>query len=198
VYLAEKFGFDRGRLLSLFPKKWLALAIEATSHLPDTEKKKVVEKLTQLKHQSSVRSGRNYDPEIGTWLQNALAQQAANPFHAIITSSNPTSHPSVVVIGELDEANPLIRVSHDASVVREARALAAAMKLLLQSAEKVLFVDPFYDPFNRKYPDTLRACLTPSPMRLVKFIISTAGDARPSKLSSARRGRNLLALFRME
>src|SRR5579863_8659087 len=100
VYLAEKFGFDRGRLLSLFPKKWLALAIEATSHLPDTEKKRVVEKLKELKDQSSVRSGRNYDPEIGTWLQNALAQQASDPFHAIIANTNPTSHPSVVVIGE--------------------------------------------------------------------------------------------------
>src|SRR5690349_16653093 len=76
VYLAEKFGFDRGRLLSLFPKKWLPLAIEAANHLPDIEKARVIEKLAKLKRDSSIRSGRNYDAAIGAWLQNALAQQA--------------------------------------------------------------------------------------------------------------------------
>jgi hypothetical protein len=67
LYLAEKFGFDRGRLLSLFPKRWLPLAIEAASRLPDVEKARVVEKLTKLKRDCSIRSGRNYDAAIGTW-----------------------------------------------------------------------------------------------------------------------------------
>jgi hypothetical protein len=114
LYLAEKFGFDRGRLLSLFPKRWLPFAIEAASHLPDVEKAGVVEKLTKLKRDCSIRSGRNYNPAIGTWLQNALAQQqGADPFHAIIATTNSTSDPSVVLVGEVDEANPLIGVPHD-------------------------------------------------------------------------------------
>lgn len=159
VYIAEKFGFDRGRLLSLFPKKWLPLAIRAASHLPVVEKARVIEKLTKLKRDSSIRSGRSYDPAIGTWLQNALVQQAVDPFHSIIASSNPTSHPTVLVVGDFDETHPLIQVSHDAAVAREAKALVAAMKLLLRSAEKVLFVDAYYDPFNGRYQDTLRACL---------------------------------------
>lgn len=159
LYLAEKFGFDRGRLLSLFPKKWLPLAIEATTHLPVIEKARVIEKLTKLKRAASIRSGRSYDPAIGTWLSNALAQQADDPFHAIIANENPTAHPSILLVGELDEDNPLIGVPPDAAVIREASALMAAMKLLLRSAEKVLFVDAYYDPFNAKYQDTLRACL---------------------------------------
>lgn len=159
VYLAEKFGFDRGRLLSLFPKKWLPMAIESASHLPVMEKARVVEKLTKLKRESSIRSGRTYDHMIGTWLDNALAQQTSAPFHAIIASLNPTSHPRVLIAGELDEANPLVGVPHDAAIVRDAHALVAAMKLLLRSAETVLFVDAYYDPFNAKYQDTLRGCL---------------------------------------
>ena len=159
VYLAEKFGFDRGRLLSLFPKKWLPLAIEAASPLPVIEKARVIEKLTKLKRDSSIRSGRSYDPAIGTWLRNALTHQATDPFHAIIANSNPTSDPSVLVVGEFDETHPLIAVSNDAAIAREAQALVAALKLLLRSAEKVLFVDAYYDPFNGRYQDTLRACL---------------------------------------
>ena len=160
LYLAEKFGFDRGRLLSLFPKKWLPLAIAGASHLPDVEKARVVEKLTKLKRDCSIRSGRNYDPAIGNWLVNALAQQqGADPFHAIIATANPTSNPSVALIGEVDEANPLIDVPHDAAIARDAPALMGAMRLLLRSADAVLFVDAYYDPFNARYQDTLRACL---------------------------------------
>ena len=159
-YLAEKFGFDRGRLLSLFPRKWLQLAIEASSHLPDIEKAEVIEEAhAKLKRDSSIRSGRSYDPTIGNWLRNALAQQAVDPFHAIVASSNPTSAPSVLVVGELDETHPLLQVQQDAAITREAPSLVAAMNLLLQSAEKVLFVDAYYDPFNIRYQDTLRACL---------------------------------------
>ena len=160
LYLAEKFGFDRGRLLSLFPKKWLPLAFEGARHLSDIEKARVVEKLTKLKRVSSIRSGRNYDPAIGDWLQNALAQQQGDdPFHAIIATTNPTSSTSVVLVGEVDEANPLIAVPHDAAIAREALELVAAMRLLLRSADTVLFVDAYYDPFNARYQDTLRACL---------------------------------------
>jgi hypothetical protein len=64
-----------------------------------------------------------------------------------------------LLVGELDEANPLIGVPHDAAVIREAQALMVAMKLVLRSAEKILFVDAYYDPFNGRCQDTLRACL---------------------------------------
>ena len=37
-YLSEKFGFDRGRLIVLYPRKWLPLAIEAAGDLPDVPK----------------------------------------------------------------------------------------------------------------------------------------------------------------
>jgi hypothetical protein len=88
-----------------------------------------------------------------------VSKHTLDPFHAVIAGSNPTSHPSVLVVGEFDETHPLIEVPHDAAIVREAQALVAAMKLLLRSAEKVLFVDAYYDPFNGRYQDTLRACL---------------------------------------
>ena len=72
-YLTSLFGFDRGRLLSTFPKKWFAMAILKASHLPDMEKKRIIEKLRELKLRASVKSGREYDPSQG-WLENAIEQ----------------------------------------------------------------------------------------------------------------------------
>ena len=49
------------------------------NHLPDTEKKRVVEKLIELKRDSSIRKGRACDPTIGDWLTNAIKQHGVKP-----------------------------------------------------------------------------------------------------------------------
>lgn len=159
-YLSEKFGFDRGRLLALYPKKWLRLAIEAATNLPDVQKKTVVERLIRLKGDCSLRSGRGFDPELRDWLANAIAQQMVDPFHAIIASNNPGGQDFVLHANDLDETHPLFAVPHECEIPRDAASLAEAMRLLLRTANTVLFLDAYYDPFNTKYQDTLRACLS--------------------------------------
>ncbi|TIR49111.1 MAG: hypothetical protein E5X53_26125 [Mesorhizobium sp.] len=158
-YLAEKFGFDRGRLLSLFPKAWLRLAIDSANDLPEMQKKRVIEKLKKLKDESSIRSGRAYEPALGDWLANAIAQNGIDSFRAIIASANPSSQPNILTPDQVEEQNPLIRAPSDAAIARDAPALATAMKLLLRSAKTVLFVDAYYDPYDARYQATLRACL---------------------------------------
>jgi hypothetical protein len=88
-YLAEKFGFDRGRLLALFPKKWLPLAIEATRHLPDYEKTRVVEKLVELKRRSSIRSVDHTTPKLDRGWTMRWRNLHTIPF-------TPLSHPKSV------------------------------------------------------------------------------------------------------
>jgi len=36
---------------------------------------------------------------------------------------------------------------------------SAAMKEMLRFGSRILFIDPFYDPFNARYKDTFRECL---------------------------------------
>jgi hypothetical protein len=158
-YIAELFGFDRGRLLCLFPKAWLRLAIDGTNHLPDVQKKAVIEKLKRLKDQASIRSRRTYDPAVGDWITNAIAQNTADPFRAIIASAKSHSHENVLVVDDVEDTNPLVHVPTDAAIPRDASALAAAMKYLLRSSKTVLFVDPYYDPYDNRYQATLRVCL---------------------------------------
>lgn len=158
-YISEKFGFDRGRILSLYPRKWLPLAIEETDGLSDIDKKKVTEKLLQLKKNCSIRSNRDYDPNLPEWINNAIAQQAINPFHAIIAMENPGNENFILQANDIDDSHPLFAVPHECRIQREAKPLAEAMSIMLKAAHHVLFVDAYYDPFKKEYQNTLRACL---------------------------------------
>jgi hypothetical protein len=157
-YLIEKFGFDRGRLISQFPKTWFRLVYEAADGLGPVEKKRIEEALNLAKRNKVIRTGRPYD---GTkpWLENALVQHATSPFQAIIALENPAAHVAVIPVDLVDERQPLMAVPHDWRVARDAPALAAALRLMLQSSNVVAFVDPYYDPFNPRYQSTLRECL---------------------------------------
>lgn len=160
-YLIEKFGFDRGRLISRFPKKWEREVIEAAqqSGMKDVAFKNLVEKLQKAKVEALISSGRNYDPCAGDWLDNALKQQAIKPFHAIIASENRGEHDFILVAGEIDDTHRLMVASPNWEVDRVGAVLAEAMSPLLISAKKVLFVDRFFDIKNTRYKETLGAAL---------------------------------------
>jgi hypothetical protein len=157
-YLIEKFGFDRGRLISQFPKTWFRLVYEAADDLGPVEKKRIEEALNLAKRNKVIRTGRAYDGA-KPWLENAIGQHAASPFQAIIALENPTAHSAVIPVDLLDEQQPLMAVPHDWLVARDAPTLAAALRLMLQSSNVVIFVDPYYDPFSPRYQSTLRECL---------------------------------------
>lgn len=150
-YLAELFGFDRGRLISQFPKKWLSLAIAATDHLPDREKKRVVEKLKYLKDHASIRIGRPYDPDLPGWLDNALAEHGREPFHAIISAANPGGDACVVRSDEVDDSHALMKCARERAVPRDVESLAGALQGMLRFGARIVFVDPFFDPYNVRH-----------------------------------------------
>ncbi|MBK6704083.1 MAG: hypothetical protein IPG56_10260 [Caulobacteraceae bacterium] len=168
-YLIEKFGFDRGRLISRFPKDWFREVYAASEALKPIERKRLEEILNQAKKTKVIRSGRPYDQTLGGWLPNAIAQQAQAPFHAIIAQDNPGGHEQVLRVGEVDEENPLMTSPPAWDVERVGAKIADAMRPLLASAGVVAFVDRFFDLSDKKYQDTLRACLA---------IVSAAGGAQ--------------------
>jgi hypothetical protein len=158
-YLIEKFGFDRGRLISRFPGKWEREVYAAAAQMKPTERARLEIALTHAKHSKFIRSGRRYDPALGSWFQNAVTQHAVLPFHAIIAERNPAAVAGVVTIDEADEHHPLMVSAHTWEVERVGTALAASMRPLLTSAKTVLFVDRFFDISKAHYQETLKACL---------------------------------------
>ena len=124
-----------------------------------TERARLEIALNHAKQSKFLRSGRPYDPAIGSWSQNAIAQHAVAPFHAIIADQNPSAHPQVVTVDEVDEHHPLMVSAHTWEVERVGATLASALCPLLKSAKSVLFVDRFFDISKAQYQETLKACL---------------------------------------
>ena len=147
-YIIEKFSFDQGRLISEFPKRWFREVYDATSGLPPVQKKRIEEALNQARKSKVVRSGRPNDRGAGNWLYNALTENRRLPFRAIIAVENPGGDQAVLLADDLDELQPLMNVPHDCAVQRDAASLSAAMKEMLRFSSRILFVDPFYDPFK--------------------------------------------------
>jgi hypothetical protein len=158
-YIIEKFGFDKGRLISQFPKHWFREVYGATSDLLPMQKKRIAEALNEAKKNKVIRSARPYDGQAGGWLDHALREHRRLPFRAIISTANPDGDKTVLLPDELEETQPLMNVPHDCEVHRDAASLAAAMRELLCFSSRILFVDPFYDPFNPCYKSTFRECL---------------------------------------
>jgi len=64
---------------------------------------------------------------------------AVSPIRAIIASENPGGEEFVLPVDDIDEVHPLLAVSHDCEVDRNAPALAAAMTLMLRFGGNILF-----------------------------------------------------------
>jgi hypothetical protein len=146
-------------MISEFPKKWFREVYDASAGLPSVQKKRIEEALNLARKNKVVRSRRPNDHDAGDWLHNALAEQRREPFRAIIARENPEGSEAVLLADELDELDLLMAVSHDCAIARDATSLAAAMKEMLRFASHILFVDPFFDPYSKRYKNTLRECL---------------------------------------
>lgn len=158
-YLIEKFGFDRGRLISRFPKRWLRDVYSASAGFTDLQRKYLEEMLAQAKKYKVVPSGRPYDPSLGGWLDNALAQHGVAPFHAIISEVNATGQEVVLKAADVDDLTPLMISPHTWEVARVGTVLADAISPMLRAARTLLFVDPYFDIREARYQETLQACL---------------------------------------
>ena len=148
-YFLDQFGVPYGRMISRFPSAWTKQVYQSIKRLPDIEKLKIVELLNQAQRKM-VRSGRPYDPTLG-WLQNAEKQHLAKPFQAIISTENPNSSLQVLLAEEVTQNTQLWRVPTKAEVPRNARSVTAAIQPLISAANKILLVDPHFDPSQQRF-----------------------------------------------
>jgi hypothetical protein len=169
-YWLEKFGFDRGRLISRFPHKWERKVLEAAraAGMSEVHYKSLVEKLTRAKSTSVVSFSREYDHAIPSWLDNALQQHSLRPFHAIVVSEANKLTDFMLSADTEDDAHRLMVAATNWEVRRVGAELAKTMAPLLQTARRVIFVDPFFDIRESNYRATLKDCLA---------LVSASGNA---------------------
>lgn len=160
-YLLDNFDVEEGRLIADYPKRWVAAVYRMwASKLKSVERRRfqvLLESLAQkvLEKETS----RRYEGE--DWLQNAEAVQehGREPFRAILASSNPRSHPAVLIADDVNKQTPLWQVKRQVIVERQPRALSDVAAPLLHISKEILFIDPYFDPCDRRFQSSLRNML---------------------------------------
>lgn len=159
-YLIEKFGFDRGRLISWFPGSWCrdVYAAAKASDMKTIQLQKVIERLSKAERHSLVRNNRKYRPDLGDWLSNVYDQHEINPFKAIVASANPNNDDAVLLIQDIDDQHPLFLVEVSWAAPRTAKSIAQNLQMLLIASKDIIIIDPFIDLRNRgaDYTSTLK------------------------------------------
>jgi len=162
-YFLERFGVDKGRLIADYPKRWASAVYKMwASSLKDVERRRF-EVLLQSLDQKVLKGGsdsRLYDKSLD-WLLNAEKVQDLNkePFAAIVASKNPRSHSSVLVADDITDNTPRWRVKDQIVVDRKTSSLARAALPLIMISKEILLIDPYFDPCQATFKNTLRAMI---------------------------------------
>ena len=160
-YVIEKFGFDRGRLISGFPNNWARRVADAArdSNMGPVKLSSLVNRLRKAQIRAIIPNNRRVDAGIGDWLESALAQHGERPFRAIVVGEDGTRHPAVLEIDDLTDEHDLFAASISWEVERTDEGIAAAVAPLLCSANEVLIVDPYFDLSERKFKGPLKVMM---------------------------------------
>ncbi|MDY1010329.1 hypothetical protein [Sphingomonas sp. CFBP9019] len=147
VGLVDRFGVDQGRIISDFAAggRWSRAVIGAAEAAGFGEVKmtSVVERLRELRDEKGVmRLGRTYPNLPGGWIANAAAEDAREPFQAVITEAGGTGCAGDCRAVDMRVDRAPCRVSAYASVPRTAAGIVSVAAPLIQIARSVHLIDP--------------------------------------------------------
>lgn len=155
------FGFDRGRLISRFPKRWKRMVYDSLGECRDIERARIEESLRRIDDRMVPRSDSSYDSKV-SWLENAETEHVRSPFRAIIATNNDRRHPSVIA-GDLlddtldygaipaDDSRRLWKAGHSRKINRVSTDMADVVDTLIRHSTRVLFVDKYFGPENLRH-----------------------------------------------
>lgn len=138
VILEARMGYEKGAVLSRFPKAWFKeVSQQLNAELDGTKLDRATEKLRALQSSKLVSFGRTFDGE--GWVEAAINSHDAKLFHRLVEGSfndRPVFVPSIIDLEDTDFA-------YVSLYTREAESLASAASGLLFGAEKVTIYDPY-------------------------------------------------------
>lgn len=192
--LIDRFGADKGRLISRFPTKWEKEVVQAArdAGVPDIRITSIFERLRESKYKV-VDFNRAYEQDM-SWVDNALRQHVARPFKAIICSATGTACTEVLQPDDCSDRHLLFEVSINRDVIRTADEIADALHTITAVSKEVDIVDPFFDlrPMKGNYLDPLASLLArlaagPGPSKTIRIHFRDH-DSRPPAQILARDG----------
>lgn len=192
--LIDRFGAEKGRLISRFPTKWEKKVIQAAKEagVADVRMSSIVERLSHSKHKV-VNFNRDYDHE-AEWISNALREHSTRPFKAIICNSGKVTCAEKIEPDDCSDAHALFRAATSMDVTRTADQIANALHTMTAVSKQVDIVDPYFDlrPVKGNYLGTLVSLLArlagaPGQTKAIRIHFRDH-DTRPSAEIIARDG----------
>jgi len=158
-YIKNSFSEGQPRIISRFPKKWIRQCLESQD-LDDNSRKNLEELIFYLKEITIRRSDPSYNPK-SSWLENAENENRRHPFKAVLTTSSPNNMNNILLSTEISEwdDHPIWRGDTNISVERTVSSMVAAVAPLLQKANEIHFVDPYFSPLKSRFVQPLAAML---------------------------------------
>jgi len=160
--LIDRFGADKGRLISRLPTKWEKKVIQAAKEagVSDVRMTDIIERLRNSKHKV-VDFNRTYDHD-AAWIDNALREHAARQFKAIICDAGRAACAEAMESDDCSDAHPLFGATTSCDVTRTADQIAEALHTIIAVSKEVDIVDPYFDlrTTNEKYRATLVSLLS--------------------------------------
>ncbi|HEU5080920.1 MAG TPA: hypothetical protein VFT72_17035 [Opitutaceae bacterium] len=141
-------GWEQGRLLVKFPSEYKRFVAQALMDSPEQDiKKATITNRLQALYERALVGARRDNPPTDGWPAKALAANAADPFHAIITL---VGIAGTLALDDFDPTQaPWVNPS-DKIIPRTAQALAAEAKRIFNHASEVVIIDPHFAP-NRPH-----------------------------------------------
>lgn len=165
--LAGQFGLDQRRVVSDLPTYWegevAAALLEEfnydAGHPSYLEANAFLNAILYFMTTHVVSRGIGFQHD-RPWLEQVLAVHAQEPFHAILARAPIHGQPAVVTDGIADRLRderwylPTVK-----PVAKTASDLASMLAPLLRGANKIVVVDPYFDPCNSAYREVLTALI---------------------------------------
>lgn len=148
--LEARLGFDKGAVLSRFPKKWFNEVSDClNASLNGQQLDRATEKLRRIKESRLVSFNRPYAGE--AWLEAAATSHQTQPFHRVVDGIT-DNRPHYISDWQSLEDDDFVP---NTQYVRNAASLAGAAKALLLDAEKVTIYDNYLCPTRSGCLNTL-------------------------------------------
>ncbi|EJL6357106.1 hypothetical protein NMR53_003048 [Vibrio cholerae] len=175
VILEARMGYEKGAVLSRFPKAWFReVSQQLNAELDGTKLDRATEKLRTLQSSKLVSFGRSFDGE--GWVEAARNSHDAKLFHRLVEDSfddRPVFVPSLIDLEDADFA-------YVSFYTREAESLASAASGLLFGAEKVTIYDPYISATNAGSRKTLLELMKLCKKGEVEFHVFSEEDKKPA------------------
>lgn len=161
-YFKDQCGAENGRLISEFPYKWERAVFEAIrlSGSGPVEKHRMKEALRSIVKYKMFRRPKILWDDKRSWIDNAREEHARLKFRAIVSKNCSDDDASCILAGDYtDESKLLWQCSPSITIERAASRMSLAVAPVLNLSTHIIFIDPHFDPYERRFRNTLMAFL---------------------------------------